>query len=316
MSARSNQGDPEAHRRDLEELIQNFESELRTGNLRAKVLGLIPIYHCLRNLGKALIPSALASAARDRILYYFLQYPKMVINGDELLVISGIQEYARRLRELRVQHGWAIASGVTIQEMREEEADEVPDELKQMKPDDYVLLRATQDRDAAHRWHLANSIRKEQLSVRDKILKFMRASVGQGVTNEELRYVARDKTEWARRVRELRTEYGWPIVTKTTGQPNLDIGVYVLQADRQSPEHDRMIPDDVRRSVMRRDDYKCAKCSWSHSEWNPSDPRHLEIHHVEHHARGGTNAQENLQTLCTVCHDLIHRRERGDTVSV
>lgn len=234
----------------------------------------------------------------------------MVINGDELLVVSGIQEYARRLRELRVQQGWAIASGVTIKEMCEAEADEVPDALKQMRPDDYVLLRATQDRDAAHRWHLANSVRKERLSVRDKILKFMRSSVGQGVTNEELRYVARDKTEWARRVRELRTELGWPIVTKTTGRPDLDIGVYVLQADRQSPEHDRTIPDDVRRSVMRRDGCKCAKCGWSHSEWNPSDPRHLEIHHVRHHVKGGENEEGNLLTLCTVCHDGIHRQSK------
>jgi hypothetical protein len=309
-SARTPERTPEVYRRDLEELIRNFEYHLRAGDLRPKVLALIPIFQGLRNLGKALIPHTLASAARDRILYYFRQYPKVVINGDELLVISGIQEYARRLRELRVQQGWAIASGVTIKEMCEAEADEVPDELKQMKPNDYVLLRDNQDRDAAHRWHLANSIRKEGMSVRDKILKFMRSSVGQGVTNEELRYVARDKTEWARRVRELRTELGWPIVTKTTGRPDLDIGVYVLQSDRQSPEHDRTIPDDIRRSVMRRDGCKCKKCGWSHSEWHPSDPRHLEIHHVQHHAKGGGNEEVNLQTLCTVCHDEIHRSSK------
>jgi hypothetical protein len=297
----------EACWRNVAELIRNFEAHLRTGELRTKVLALIPIFHGLRDLGRSLIPHDLASAARDRILFYFRKYPKVVINGDELLVVSGIQEYARRLRELRVQQGWAIASGVTIKDMIEAEADEVPDQLRLMKPDDYILLRENQDRDAAHRWHTANSIRKERLSVRDRILKFMRASVGQGVTNEELRYVAGDKTEWARRVRELRTELGWPIATKTTGRPDLDVGVYVLQADRQSPEHDRTIPDDVRRAVMRRDNYKCTKCGWSHAEWNPSDPRHLEIHHVRHHAKGGENDEGNLVTLCTVCHDAIHR---------
>jgi len=305
--ARNISGTPEDCRRDLEELIRNFETHLREGELRTKVLALIPIFHGLRNLGKSLIPHELARAARDRILYYFRQYPKVVINGDELLVVSGIQEYARRLRELRVQQGWAIASGVTIKEMREAEADEVPDEWKLMSPDDYVLLLDTQDRDAAHRWHCANSIRKERLSVRDKILKFMRANIGQGVTNEELRYVASDKTEWARRVRELRTDLGWPIVTRTTGRPDLDVGVYVLEADRQNPEHDRTIPDDVRRAVMRRDGYKCTSCGWSHDEWNPSDPRHLEIHHIQHHAKGGKNDEGNLLTLCTVCHDAIHR---------
>ena len=303
--------DPEALRQKVASLIKNFEAELRSGELRPKVLALVPIFHGLRDLGKALIPAQYASAARDRILYYFRQYPGTIIHGDELLVVSGIQEYARRLRELRVQFGWAIVSGVTVKEMRQEEADEVPEELKAMRPDEYVLLSAEEDRDAAHRWHVANEIRKQRGSVRAKILKFLQANVGRGVTNEELRYVAGDKTEWARRVRELRTEQGWPIATKTTGRPDLGVGVYVLQADRQSPEHDRSIPDDVRREVLRRDGYKCKACAWSHDEWNPADPRHLELHHIKHHAKGGENVEGNLKTLCNVCHDKLHREEKG-----
>ena len=303
--------DPEAVRRRVASLIKNFEAELRSGELRPKVLALVPIFQGLRDLGKALIPAQYASAARDRILYYFQQYPGTIINGDELLVVSGIQEYARRLRELRVQFGWTIVSGVTIKEMREEEAEEVPDELRTMRPNEYILISAQEDRDAAHRWRVANTVRKQRGSVRNKILKFLQSNVGHGVTNEELRYVAGDKTEWARRVRELRTEHGWPIATNTTGRPDLGVGVYVLQADRQSPEHDRSISDDVRREVLRRDEYKCKKCGWSHNEWNPSDPRHLELHHIKHHARGGENVEGNLKTLCTVCHVKVHREEKG-----
>ena len=302
---------PEAVRQRVAKLIENFEAELRSGELRTKVLALVPIFHELRDLGKALIPAEHASAARDRILYYLRHYPGIIINGDELLVVSGIQEYARRLRELRVQFGWAIVSGITSKEMGEDELEEVPDELKAMRPNEYVLLSAEEDRDAAHRWHVANAIRKERGSVRDKILKFLRSNVGRGVTNEELRYVAGDKTEWARRVRELRTEHGWPIATKTTGRPDLGVGAYVLQADRQSPEHDRSIPDDVRREVLRRDGYRCRSCSWSNDEWNPSDARHLELHHIQHHVKGGANVKENLKTLCTVCHDKVHRKEKG-----
>jgi hypothetical protein len=302
------QVDPELVRRRVEELIRNFESELQTEELRLKVLALVPIFHNLRDLGKALIPSEYASAATDRILYYFRKYPGIVIAGDELLVVSGIQEYARRVRELRVQFGWAVASGVTIKEMREDQDAEIPNELKAMKPSDYVLLNEMQDRDAAHRWNVANTIRKERGSVRDKILKYLRANVGKPVTNEELRYVAGDKTEWARRVRELRTEFGWPVATRSTGRPDLSVGVYVLQADRQSPEHDRHIADDIRREVLRGDGYKCQECNWSHEEWNPSDPRHLEIHHIKHHVKGGANIKENLKSFCTVCHDKIHRK--------
>jgi hypothetical protein len=302
------QADPETLRRELARLIENFEAELRSGELRTKVLSLIPIFHGLRELGKALLPAECASAARDRILYYLCKYPRTVINGDELLVVSGIQEYARRVRELRVQLGWAIASGVSIKEMVEAGAEEVPDELKGMKTSDYVLLDTEQDREAAHRWHVANTIRKQEGSVREKILEFLRGNVGRSVTGEELRYVANDKTEWARRVRELRTEFGWPVATKSTGRPDLPVGAYVLQGDRQSPEHDRHIPDDVRGEVLRRDGYECKLCSWSHKEWNPSNPRHLELHHIEHHVKGGRNVKENLKTLCNVCHDKVHAK--------
>ena len=194
--------------------------------------------------------------------------------------------------------------------MYENEDEKSLDDLSTMSPSDYILLSSRHDRDAAHRWNIANTIRKKRESVRDKILEYLKANIGKGVTNEELRYVAGDKTEWARRVRELRTEYGWPIATKTTGIPDLDVGVYVLQAIRQSPEHDRNIPDDVRRDVLRRDGYKCQQCQWTHKEWNPSDPRHLELHHIKHHIKGGSNKRDNLKTLCTVCHDKLHKHEK------
>ena len=109
-------------------------------------------------------------------------------------------------------------------------------------------------------------------------------------------------------------EYGWPVVTQNTGRPDLEVGVYLLEADRQSPEHDRRIPDPVKRNVLRRDGYKCTVCNWSHDEWNRSDPSHLELHHKKHHTKGGENTEGNLITVCTVCHDEIHRKKQGRTI--
>lgn len=260
-------------------------------------------------MGKSLLPTDITSA-RNRIIYYLRKYPGVVISGNELLVVSGIQDYPRRIRELRVQFGWSIASGVTMKEMQEAEDSEIPDDYRNMKPDEYILLITEQDRDAAHRWNAANTIRRQKKSVQSKVLEFLRANVGRGVTGEELRYVANNKTEWARRTRELRTEQGWPVATKSTGRPDLPVGVYVLQADRQSHEHDRHIPDEVRRAVLRRDRYTCQVCGWTHDLWNPSDPRHLELHHLEHHAKGGDNSEENLQAMCNSCHDVRHRDEK------
>ncbi|MDT8438885.1 MAG: HNH endonuclease [Wenzhouxiangellaceae bacterium] len=295
-------------REKIEQLLKDYHQELRSGTLRTKVQALVPVFRQLRELGKSLMPIENAKGARDRILVYFREHPGAVIEGDELLVISGIQEYARRIRELRVQFGWAITSGTAVREMISQEDDSnLPAEYRKMKPDDYVLLRIEQDKKAAHRWHLANSIRKSKGSVRQRILDFLLANLGEPVLNEELRYVANNKTEWARRVRELRTEYGWQVASKTTGRPDLAIGEYVLESDRQLPSHDRRIPDDVRGFVLRRDEYKCQECGWGHSEWNSSDPRHLELHHIEHHAQGGKNVASNLRTLCNRCHDKEHR---------
>ncbi len=302
---------PENIRLDLIEMLSDFEQQLKKQDLREKVLSLVPAFHLLRDLGVSLIPQEEPSAARDRILGYFRRYPFTVIHGDELMVVSGIQEWARRIRELRREYGWAIASGVTLQEMSQEEDVQIENVvLESLRPEEYILLDDVQDRDAALRWRIANDIRKRKTSIRQKIIDFLRENVGRPVTGEELRYLANDATEWARRVRELRTELGWPIATKHTGRPDLGVGVYLLEQDRQSPAHDRNIPDPIRRAVLVRDNYRCTSCGWSHEQWNPSDPRHLELHHVEHHVKGGENTEDNLTTLCIVCHDDIHRKER------
>jgi hypothetical protein len=310
---KNRQSDPESIRRELKSLIDNFETELQRKDLRQRVLSLIPIFRHLRELGKSLINKTDASSARDRIIFYFKKYPRIAINGDELLVVSAIQEYARRVRELRVQFGWSIINGVTAKEMAVENELSLKDvDVSKMKSDDYILLSENEDRDAAHRWNIANDIRKRKDAVRPKILEYLKQNVGKSVTGEELRYVAKNKTEWARRVRELRTELGWPIETKNTGRPDLPVGAYVLESLRQSPEHDRQIPDLIRGAVLRRDKYKCAQCNWSHKDWNRSDPRHLELHHKKEHAKGGENTEENLITVCTVCHDYIHKIKKKE----
>lgn len=279
-------------------------------DIREKVVGLVPSFHKLRDLGCSLMPDIDVGSARLRILAYFQKYQGMILSGDEFLVISGIQEYARRIRELRRKHGWKILSGETAKEIAESEESQFGEiDVSVMKPDDYILVTPEQDRDAAHRWEIANGIRKGDAGVKSKALEYLRANIGKEVSGEELRYVANDKSEWARRVRELRTEEGWPIVTKASGRPTLPVGVYVLEEDRQSPPHDRKIPDPVRNTVLRRDNYTCVTCGWNHSLSNRSDTRHLELHHIVHHADGGENTAENLKTLCTLCHDEVHRNE-------
>jgi len=297
---------------EIRDVLNEFEGLGPQEEIRNRVLELSPAVTALRDLGKSLIPLGLTLSARERLLRYFQMYPLTVIHELELTVVAGISEWARRIRELRVQFGWKIISGMTAQEMVAESELGHDDLLNigSMGPNDYVLLDAQQDKEAAYRWNLANDIRKRRnLSMKDRIIEYLRRNVGKEVTGEELRYVAKG-SEWARRVRELRTEDGFPISTKQSGNPHLDIGVYVLEEDRQTPKHDRSIREPLRRQVLRRDEYICRKCGWSHMDWNKSDPRFLEVHHKTHHARGGETRADNLITYCNVCHDEIHRLER------
>jgi hypothetical protein len=312
MPRRSKPGVIDERLRQLRDLLANFERELASDDLRVRVLALVPVHRSLADLSSSLIPRELADSGMDRILHYFLKYPHTIIAGEEVMVVAGIDDWARRLRQLRVERGWSILSGETVKAMLEtgDLAREYHDQdLAAMQVNDYVLTEIEQDLEAAYRWNIANSIRKQRLAVKAKILKYLQANVGKEVTGEELRYVAgSNKTEWARRTRELRTQDGWPVVTKQSGRPDLRIGVYVLEADRQNPEHDRNIPDRVRLAVLERDNYTCSECKWDRSRWSREVPRFFELHHVTPHAEGGPNEPDNLVTLCNVCHDDIHRK--------
>jgi len=300
--------DQEEKLAELRSVLVNFEKTNISHEIRPRVLALVPAFDSLRELGKSLIPEGLSISARKRLLTYFLAYPRVVLGEKELALVAGISEWARRVRELRVQFGWKIITGITARQMLNEGEFEKSDiELKSLSPNDYVLLETEQDRDAAHRWNIANMIRKSSGSSKEKILKYLRSNVCTPVTGEELSYVANQKTEWTRRTRELRTEEGWPITTKMSGNPDLPIGVYVLERDRQAPTHDRYIPESIRRKALFRDGYKCQKCGWTHNLWNRDDPRFLELHHIVHHSKGGKNKLENLITYCNVCHDEVHR---------
>jgi hypothetical protein len=306
---RSQSGNPERYRKELVRLLEDYEEHLKKDSLREKVCALVPCHRLLKNLGCSLIPSRLANNGRDRILAYFQKYPLTVLAGEELAVVSGIGEWARRVRELRVEFGWAILNGATAKEMIEEGELTIEGvSTSSLNKNRYILASTKQDRDAAHRWNLANSIRRMDLSMIDKILRYLKESVGRPVTGEELKYVAGDKRSWARRTRQLRTEEGWAVHTKNSGRTDLPVGVYVLESLKQQPPHDRDIPDKVRVAVLERDKHSCTSCGWDYSKRTSSDPRTLlELHHLKHHVNKGTNTADNLVTLCNVCHDEVHR---------
>jgi hypothetical protein len=297
-------------KQDLITLIDNFIALASSDRLREKVKTLIPAFRLLRKLGTTIIQTDNKTSARERILIYLERYPLTIIDSEELLVVSGILDYPRRIRELRVQFGYPIMSGKTVKTMFIEGEWTATLDVSKIKADEYIMLDTGQDRDAAHRWNLINSIRKEKTGVKEKLIKYFLKNVGREITGEELAYLANGATEWGRRARELRTEDGWLVKTRNTGRPDLPVGVYVLESSEQAEKHDRKIDDATRIAVLERDNFSCCKCGWDQSQKRNGDPRQfLELHHLDYHANKGSNTLDNLITVCNVHHDEIHREK-------
>lgn len=279
--------------------LEAFGRDRRGLDLRQKVLALAEVYENVKDLGvNAVYEHGLdATAAIERTRLYFIEYPALVIDGIEIAVVSGISDYPRRIRQLRVESGYQIASGASPD----------PESGINLKPDQYMLVDPQPDADAARRWHVANRIRRGGAGSKKRVLQYMMENVGKVLTTEELAYVARDAKEYARRTRELRTEHGYAIATKFTGRPDLKVGQYVLQSkDRIAEPHDRHIPQEVEQAVYARDSNTCRVCGWNIERWSSQDPRILELHHLEHHKHGGKNIARNLVVICSKCHDEVH----------
>lgn len=286
---------------EIDQKLKWFNADLTKVALRDKVLHLAEMHFKSRCLGVSVgADEGLSStAAIERIKVYLQRHTGIVIDGVELDVVSGISDYARRIRQLRVEQGYRILTGAS------------PDKESgvDLKPDQYLLVSPDVDADAARRWIVANRIRKTKLGSKAKILEFLKENLGRVVTTEELSYVSNDKSEFGRRTRELRTEDGYAIATKSSGRPDLRIGEYILLSlTRVAEVHDRHISADVQREVYERDNNTCRNpgCEWNQAQWTQEDPRILELHHLQEHAKRGANTVQNLVVLCSPCHDDVH----------
>lgn len=288
------QESPEELAEQLHRLIKALPDKLpvQKQDVREEVRSISAVLTALRRFSKHRLSKAItAKAASARILQYLKLFVGEVIEGAELEVVSGIHEYPRRVRELRVQEGYRISTGVTREDLR---------------PDQYVLENAVPDLELAAKWRIANQIRRIPGSGKSRMISLLKAMNGEPVSAAELLYVAKVKD--MRRVRELRTEDGWRISTRFTGRPELPPNMYVLEGEEQLPAHDRKIDPATYDEVLERDKYSCRKCGWNVSQRREGEKRQfVELHHVEHHRDGGQNNKDNLITLCNVHHDSVHK---------
>lgn len=140
---------------------------------------------------------------------------------------------------------------------------------------------------------------------RAKLRKYLLANVGRVLTSDELRDTAGGIHEWARRVRELRNEEGYQILTDKD-RDYLKPGEYLLENPTPQPAFARTISKETRALVLDRNGFTCQMCGAAAGEPHPYDPgrkTRLHIGHIVDKSMGGNDEPGNLRAICSVCNE-------------
>jgi hypothetical protein len=131
------------------------------------------------------------------------------------------------------------------------------------------------------------------------------ANVGRVMDSDELRAVAQNQSEWGRRVRELRTEEGYLVLTHND-RSELKPGQYLLETAKPQPAFARAISKETRAFVLDRNGFTCQMCGAVAGEQHPYDATRktrLHLGHVIDKSMGGTDDPPNLRAICSVCNE-------------
>jgi hypothetical protein len=146
---------------------------------------------------------------------------------------------------------------------------------------------------------------KKTVGARAKLRAHFLANIGRVMDSQELREVADNQSEWARRVRELRTEQGYLILTHND-RSDLKPGQYLLESAKPQPAFARAISKETRAFVLDRNGFTCQMCGAVAGEPHPYDPwrkTRLHLGHVIDKSIGGADDASNLRAICSVCNE-------------
>lgn len=144
----------------------------------------------------------------------------------------------------------------------------------------------------------------KQMGARDKLRKYFLNHLGKVLDSDTLRDVA-GISEWARRVRELRNEEGYKILTHND-RSDLKPGQYILETPKPQHAFTREISKETRAYVLDRNGFTCQMCGAVAGEPHPYDPTRktrLHIGHIIDKSMGGTDDPSNLRAICSVCNE-------------
>jgi hypothetical protein len=140
---------------------------------------------------------------------------------------------------------------------------------------------------------------------KDRLRDFLMANIGRVIRSTELLEASGGATNYARRVRELRDEEGWPILTNND-TTELKPGEYLL---RENPPKDvrvgfaRGISAKTKSAVLDRNGFTCQMCGVTPGDVDEDTGRKVRLHigHIVDKSLGGKDELSNLRALCSSC---------------
>ena len=143
------------------------------------------------------------------------------------------------------------------------------------------------------------------VSAKQRLRDFLLANVGRVISSRELAAVAAPASEWARRVRELRDEEGWPILTNNDSS-RLKQGEYLLESappEKRDIVFQRGMSQKLRAEVLDRNGFTCQMCGLTPYDVDPNTGRKTRLHigHIVDKSLGGRDEATNLRALCSTC---------------
>ena len=142
-------------------------------------------------------------------------------------------------------------------------------------------------------------------SSKQLILDYFLANRGKILESRDIQAASGGAVEWARRVRELRNEEGYQILSHKD-RADLKPNQYLLETTKRPPAFKRNISKETRAWVLERNGYTCQMCGVAAGDPDPlgSDRTvRLTMGHIIDKSKGGDDTPQNLRAICTNCNE-------------
>ena len=137
------------------------------------------------------------------------------------------------------------------------------------------------------------------------ILEFFLCNIGKVLESKDIQKASGGVVEWARRVRELRNQDGYQILSHRD-RVNLKPNQYLMETIARLPAFARGISKETRAWVLERNGYTCQMCGVAAGDPDPQGGNRtvrLTMGHIIDKSKGGDDSSQNLRTVCTNCNE-------------